>query len=211
MRVSLPGVPLHVVQRGNNRGVCFFGTEDYHCYLDCLSDAMRKFGGTLHAYALMTNHVHLLMTPHETGAISRLMQHVGRCYVRRTNDRRGRTGSLWEGRFRSSLIDTERYFLSCQRYIELNPVRAGIVREPCDYRWSSHAHYAGMRTDPLLTEHECYRALGWNAAERKVAYLELYRIALEPQVMDLIRSATQRGRPLSRMEKRLHTQSSYSE
>jgi putative transposase len=160
---------------------------------------MEKSGCSLHAYALMTNHVHLLLTPREPRAVSRLMQFVGRMYVRSINQRYGRSGSLWEGRFRSSLVDSERYFLVCQRYVELNPVRAGLARDPRDYRWSSHQHYAGIASNPLLTEHECYLSLGTTPAERRAAYRQLHEDAPDPQHVELIRVATQKGRALSQV------------
>lgn len=125
LRLELAGVPLHVIQRGNNRSACFFSDGDYRLYLDCLRAASAKCGCAVHAYVLMTNHVHLLLTPREPRAVSRLMQSVGRRYVRTINGRHQRSGTLWEGRFRSSLIDSEQYFLACQQYIECNPVRPG--------------------------------------------------------------------------------------
>ena len=195
LRLELPGVPLHVIQRGNNRAACFFVADDYRLYLDCLRRASAKLGCKVHAYVLMTNHVHLLVTPCEAHAVSRLMQWIGRRYVRTVNDRHERSGTLWEGRFRSTLVDSERYFLVCQQYIELNPVRAGMVPHPQDYRWSSHRHYAGGPTDPLVTEHDCYLALGKTSLERRTAYRQLFEGAVD-QDLELIRSSTNRGWPL---------------
>lgn len=195
-RLELPGVPLHVIQRGNNRSTCFFADDDYRLYLDCLRRASAKLGCKVHAYVLMTNHVHLLVTPGETHAVSRLMQWIGRRYVRTVNDRHERSGTLWEGRFRSTLVDSERYFLVCQQYIDFNPVRAGMVRDPQDYRWSSHRHYVAGVADPLVTEHECYLALGETSFERRLAYRLLCAESLNQESLEIIRSATNRGWPL---------------
>lgn len=136
-RMYLPGVPAHVVQRGNNREACFFQDEDYQFYLAVLGDALKRYRVQLHAYVLMTNHVHLLMTPTDESGISRVMQHLGRLYVLYVNRTYRRSGTLWEGRHKSSLINATEYLLTCYRYIELNPVRAGMVAVPEEYRWSS--------------------------------------------------------------------------
>ncbi len=133
-RLVLPGQPHHVIQRGNNRSAIFFNEADYHFYLECLGAAIATYKAEIHAYVLMTNHVHLLVTPSSGEAIGRVMQSVGRRYVRYVNTVYRRTGTLWEGRFRSSLIDSDRYLFTCMRYIELNPVRAGIAGSPQDYR-----------------------------------------------------------------------------
>ncbi len=141
-RYRLPGVPQHVIQRGNNRQVTFFDNMDYRKYLDCLETAGDKYDCAIHAYVLMTNHVHLLMTPSEPDSISKVMQSVGRQYVQYINWSYKRTGTLWEGRYKASPIESERYLLTCYRYIELNPVRAGMVASPADYAWSSYRHNA---------------------------------------------------------------------
>ena len=195
-RLALVGVPLHVIQRGNNRGACFVSDDDYRQYLYYLRIAAARFSCAIHAYVLMTNHVHLMLTPHERHAVSRLMQHVGRRYVRKFNECHARSGTLWEGRFRSSLVDSERYFLVCQRYIEHNPVRAGMVRLARDYPWSSYRHHAEGRLDPLLTEHDCYLQLGGTAAERIDAYQALFAEAIAFDDIECIRSSVNRGRPL---------------
>lgn len=147
-RFDLPGVPQHIVQRGNDRQPRFADTAGYLRYRQELGEAARKHGCTLHAYVLMTNHVHLLATPAEPGGISRMMQAIGRRYVAAFNARYRRTDTLWEGRFKSALVDSERYVLACYRYIELNPVRAGMVAAPGDYRWSSYHANADGRTEP---------------------------------------------------------------
>src|SRR5438477_9617675 len=172
-RLELPGVPLHILQRGNNRAKCFFAEVDRVFYLKCLRTAAQARGCAIHAYVLMTNHVHLLVTPAETGAVSAMMQDVGRRYVRVINTIHRRTGSLWEGRFKSSLIDSERYLVVCHRYIEMNPVRAGIVAHPSAYPWSSYGYYSGTRSDSLITEHLEFLRLGRNDQERRTLFKAL--------------------------------------
>src|SRR5438309_11554639 len=152
-RLELAGVPLHVIQRGNHRALCFLADGDRHMYLKFLGDAAARHRCSVHAYVLMPNHVHLLVTPTEPGAVAAMMQDLGRRYVRLFNDIHARTGTLWEGRYKAAMIDTERYFLICQRYIELNPVRAGMVTAPADYPWSSHRHYAYGTNNALVTPH----------------------------------------------------------
>lgn len=145
-RLDLPGMAQHVIQRGNDRQACFFQETDYLRYLQDLHEAALHQACSIHAYVLMTNHVHLLVTPRTEGGVSRMMQALGRRYVRYVNDSSGRTGTLWEGRYKASLVDDERYVLACYRYIELNPVRAGMVAAPDEYRWSSHAANAQAHT-----------------------------------------------------------------
>jgi putative transposase len=179
-RYRLVGVPQHVIQRGNNRQACFFAEADYHGYLDALKKACDKYGCQVHAYVLMTNHVHLLMTPDEPEAVSQVMQSVGRRYVRYVNSVHRRTGTLWEGRYKASLIDSERYLLSCYRYIELNPVRAGMVAHPAEYYWSSYKANAQGAANGLLTP---------QPIARRAAYRELFRTSMAPDLMDEIRFA----------------------
>jgi len=188
-RLELPGVPLHVVQRGNNRAACFFNDTDRRFYLKCLRNAAASRECAVHAYVLMSNHVHLLVTPSEKGAVGTMMQDIGRRYVRIINAIHGRTGSLWEGRFKSSLIDSERYLLICHRYIEANPLRAGMVAHAGEYPWSSHSHFAGARVDPLITEHPLYLALGSTDSARRTAFGALSNQPLAPHVLDEIRAA----------------------
>ena len=188
-RLELPGVPLHVLQRGNNRAACFFGEVDRLFYLKCLASAALGRGCAIHAYVLMGNHVHLLVTPPEAGAVGAMMQDVGRRYVRVINTIHGRTGSLWEGRFKSSLIDSERYLFTCHRYIELNPVRAGIVGHPSAYAWSSHGYYTGVRPNPLITEHSEYQQLGRSEQERRAAFGALCAEPLQQRLVDQVRDA----------------------
>lgn len=188
-RLEIAGVPLHVVQRGNNRAACFFTEIDRRFYLKCLTRAAADHGCAVHAYVLMTNHVHLLVTPTEAGSVGAMLQDIGRRYVRVINTLHGRSGSLWEGRFKSSLIDSERYLLTCHRYIELNPVRAGMVDHPTAYPWSSNAHYCGSRIDSLITEHPQYRAIGASAAERRETFRALCGQALPEKELAEIRAA----------------------
>ena len=188
-RLELPGVAHHVIQRGNNRAPCFFGDADRRFYLKCLEEAAGRRGCELHAYVLMGNHVHLLVTPAEPGALGVMMQDLSGRYVRVINRIHARTGTLWEARFRSSLVDSENYLLVCQRYIELNPVRAGLVVKPDEYPWSSHSFYASGRASRLITEHPVYIRLGLTAAERRNAYLSLFAEALDDGVVQRIRAA----------------------
>lgn len=191
-RYGLVGIPQHVVQRGNNRQMTFFAQEDYRYYLACLREACSCHQCQVHAYVLMTNHVHLLLTPLQPNTIAKVMQSVGRRYVRYVNDVHRRSGTLWEGRYRASLIDDENYLLTCCRYIELNPVRASIVCNPGDYRWSSYAHHVGERVDPLVTDHARYLALGQIAAQRYAAYRDLFRVHIDPEAIAKIRETANR-------------------
>ncbi|MFC1537183.1 transposase [Pseudomonadota bacterium] len=195
-RFYVAGLPAHIVQRGNNRQAIFFDNADYSAYLNWLKEAAEKYRCQLHAYVLMTNHVHMLATSEKPDGISRMIQFVGRHYVPYINHAYGRTGTLWEGRYKSSLIDEENYLLICMRYIELNPVRAGMVNHPGEYRWSSyHANAEGV-SDSLLTPHNQYLALGHSGAEQTDCYRELFKAHVEEKVMSGIRAAWQTGTPL---------------
>jgi len=195
-RFYLPGVPAHVVQRGNCRKAVFFGEDDYRAYLRWLADAAAKHGCVVHAYVLMTNHVHLLVTPESSHAISRTMQYVGRRYVPYVNRCYAMSGTLWEGRHKGCVINSEGYLLACMRYIELNPVRAGMVGKPIDYPWSSYAANAAGRPNGLIVPHERYQALGETAEKRQLAYRELFRIPLDSDQVHDIRATVQTGTPL---------------
>lgn len=185
-RMYLPGIPAHVVQRGHNRDACFFADDDYQFYLECLGQGLRRYGVRLHAYVLMTNHVHLLMTPAEEDSISRLMQHVGRLYVLYVNRRYRRSGALFEGRHKASLVAADDYLLSCYRYIELNPVAAGMVERPDQYSWSSYPWHAWGRPNTLVQDHDLYLGLDRDPATRQHAYRELFRHQLpEAQLHDI--------------------------
>ena len=173
-RFDLPGFPQHVVQRGNNRQPCFCHPADYRRYLDFLHEAARDHAVAIHAYVLMTNHVHLLVTSQAARGVSLMMQDVGRRYVRLFNSIHGRTGTLWEGRFKSSLVDRDFYLLACMRYIETNPVRAGMVSVAGDYRWSSYRCNALGHFDCLVQPHEAYDALGGSRSRRQQHYRQLF-------------------------------------
>ena len=172
-RLTVPGYPHHIIQRGNNRQAIFSSAADYQMLLALLDESAHKFSVALHAYVLMGNHFHLLATPTTAEGLPLMMQAVGGRYVRYFNDRQARSGTLWEGRYRSTLIDTERYLLACMAYIDLNPVRAGLVSDPRDYPWSSHGHHVGLRLDRLITPHPLYWALGNTPFAREAAYAEL--------------------------------------
>lgn len=196
LRIQAPGVPLHFVQRGHNREPCFFDEQDYRTYLYWLRDALGRWDVRLHAFVLMTNHVHLLLTPQRPDAISGLAISVGRRYVQYINGKYRRTGTLWDGRYKSSPIDDEAYLLACYRYIELNPVRAGIVQDPADYDWSSFRHNALGEANAMLTPADGYRAMGDSPALRQQAYRELVADALHDDTLTDIRLALRHGCPI---------------
>ena len=195
-RIKLAGLPQHIVQRGINREPCFFAEEDYHVYLHWLEKAAADWHGAIHAYVLMTNHVHLLVTPETGTGIAKLMQAVGRRYVQYINRSYRRTGSRWEGRSKSSVIEAETYLLACMRYIELNPVRADMVKDPGHYRWSSYRHNGLVQADPRITPHPLFLALDRDAAKRQAAYRALFRSKLDEEAMADIRLALAQGQPL---------------
>lgn len=197
-RIELPHVPQHVRQRGNNRQPCLLDDNDRRNYLELLAGALRDTGCRLHAYALMDNHVHLLVTPPCPGATGRMMQHLGRRYVRLFNARHGRSGTLWEGRYRACLVDSEGYVLRCARYIDLNPVRARITADGRDYRWSSCAALCGLRHDPLLSLHAAQVALGPTTPARGLAYQGLLDEAISDDEMQAIRLNLQQQRAWGR-------------
>jgi len=192
-RISLAGLPLHLTQRGNNRAACFLSVEDYRAYLRWLRCYAELLSVRLHAYVLMTNHVHLLLTPERPEQASRLMQALGRRYVRFVNAKYERSGTLWEGRFRACGVYAEDYLLACMRYIELNPVRAGLAASPELYRWSSYRRNGLGHDDPLLGEHAIYTALGREPAERQAAYRALFRAEIDEHTVADIRAATNSG------------------
>jgi putative transposase len=191
-RLTVPGYPHHIIQRGNNRQPIFAGVRDYERLLAILEEYARANAVAIHAYVLMSNHFHLLATPETAEGIPQMMQAVGRQYVRYFNRAQARTGTLWEGRYRSTLIQAERYLLACMVYIDLNPVRAGMVGEPSEYPWSSHSHYTGKRSDRLVTPHPLYWELGNTPFARELAYGELVRAGLgREQELALTNSAMQ--------------------
>ena len=189
-RLILPEIPLHIIQRGNNRSVCFYAEDDFLFYLDWLARAARDTGCAIHAYCLMSNHVHLLLTPSTPESAGALMKMLGQRYVQYVNRSYRRSGTLWEGRFRSCLLQEEDYLLECHRYIELNPVRAAMVEHPGMYRWSSYRANAQGEASPLLKPHSLYKALGRTHDARLAAYRELFRYQLDPGLVDQLRSAT---------------------
>jgi putative transposase len=189
-RVLLPGATLHLIQRGNNRSVCFHAEADYLMYLDVLAEQADRHGCAVHALCLMTNHVHLLLTPGKPESVGLLMKGLGQRYVQYINRTYRRSGTLWEGRFRSSLVQEEGYVLACYRYIELNPVRAGMVEHPGEYRWSSYRVNAQAEVSGLIRPHPSFLALGVGQEERLRAYRGLFSEQLEPVLVEQIRSAT---------------------
>jgi putative transposase len=195
-RLDLAGVPQHIVQRGNDRQPCFFDDVDRVRYLDSLREISLKLGCAVHAYVLMTNHVHLLVSPSIVGQIASLMQSLGRRYVSYINIRHHRTGTLWEGRYKACLVDTETYLLRCYRYIEMNPVRAGMVNRADECPWSSHAFNASAAPNPLLRPHPSYLLLANDAVERCRRYRELFEQSAATDELDAIRLHLQRQHAL---------------
>lgn len=179
-RLTIPGYPHHVIQRGNNRQTIFMDDEDRRYFLALLQETAAQFAVAVHAYVLMDNHFHLLLTPQTDKGVPQLMQAVGRRYVRYFNDRHRRTGTLWEGRYRSTLIQADRYLLACMVYIDLNPVRAGMVVKAGEFPWSSYAHYIGEKTDPLITPHPLFWNLGNTPFSRESAYGALVQAGVNP-------------------------------
>ena len=192
-RYFVAGQAQHIIQRGNNREPIFVCDSDYRFYLECLQAAAKQQGLTIHSYVLMTNHVHLLATPDTEQSISKTLQSLGRRYVQYFNYTYDRTGTLWEGRYKATLIDSDRYLLICMRYIELNPVRAGMVKHPLDYPWSSYAANARGEADELISQHGLYRRLGRSRQLRQSAYRQLFRAALGREELDAIRTSTNTG------------------
>jgi putative transposase len=192
-RLTLPGYPHHVIQRGNNKQAIFTTTADYQRLLDLLEENAKKFDVAVHAYVLMSNHFHLLATPKAADGLPKMMQAEGRSYVRYFNDAQKRSGTLWEGRYKSTLIQTDRYLLACMAYIDLNPVRAGLVVQPQDYPWSSYLHYLGVRVDRLITPHALVWELGNTPFAREAAYAELVQGGIGPVQQAAITQATLSG------------------
>ena len=192
-RLTVPGYPHHLIQRGNNRQAIFAVEADYEALLSMLDENARKFEVELHAYVLMTNHFHLLATPGTLTGLPSLMQAVGRRYVRHFNQAQGRTGTLWEGRYRSTLIQADRHLLACMVYMDLNPVRAGIAQSPTDYRWSSHRHYIGLCDDKLLTPHPLYWTLGNTPFAREAAYAQLVAAGIGRQQQEALTNSALQG------------------
>ena len=192
-RLTLPGYPHHIIQRGNNRQPIFASQADYQTLLNLLLENAQKFKVAIHAYVLMPNHFHLLATPETADGLPQMMQAVGRRYVRWFNDARGRTGTLWEGRYKSTVIDTDQYLLTCMAYLDLNPVRAGLAGQAADYAWSSHGHYIGQKVDKLITPHPLVWGLGNTPFAREAAYADLVRFGISASQTVQLTDAALRG------------------
>ena len=203
-RYSVPGIPLHIIQRGNNRQKCFVDAIDFQKYLQLLFDAAENCAVEIHAWVLMSNHVHILATPTEDHAVSRMMQKIGAGYVNYFNKRHTRTGTLWEGRFRSSMVDSTFYCLACYRYIELNPVRALMVNDPSDYPWSSHGQNTGLNSHFPLTPHKVWMGLGHDTDSRQRAYRKLVATSIPKLCVEQIRFGIRKGLPTGDEQFRSH-------
>jgi putative transposase len=191
--MCLAGIPFHLIQRGHNRSACFLSDHDRLRYLDELRLLARSHGVAVHAYVLMTNHVHLLATPERDGGVSHLMKQFGQRYAQYFNRAHGRVGSLWQGRFHSCMVDGESYLLTCHRYIECNPVRAGMVTHPADYPWSSHRHNALGLADPLVSAHPVFETMAPDEDARRLAYRELFAQPIPGSTLEEIRTMTNSG------------------
>ena len=209
-RLEMPGMPLHVTHRGVNRAAVFLDEEDFALYRRCLGESLADHGIALHAYVLMTNHVHLLVTPPERGCLSTAMSRLGQRYVPAFNRKYGRTGTLWEGRFKSCLVDSERYLHVVHRYIELNPVRAAMVAAPEDYRWSSVHASLGEAADSIVTPHPDFLRSGANREQRGASHQQWLYEGINVDDLQNIRAHLQQERALgsprfqAMVEKALH-------
>ncbi|WP_198262624.1 transposase [sulfur-oxidizing endosymbiont of Gigantopelta aegis] len=192
-RFNLPNIPQHIIQRGNNRQACFFSEQDNTVYLDKLNEYSLQHEVAIHSYVLMTNHVHLLLTPSTPQGASLLMQSLGRYYVRYINQKYNRSGTLWEGRYRSTIVDDESYLLTVYRYIELNPVRAKMVINPAEYPWSSYRKNAMGKAIKLINPHSCYQGLGNNEKNRQESYQSLFKQIIPDFQLQEIRDATNKA------------------
>ncbi|WP_344765140.1 transposase [Actimicrobium antarcticum] len=208
-RLVIPDQPHHLIQRGNDRRVIFRDDDDHRIFLSWLYEAAKQFKVAIHAYVLMPNHLHLLASPSDKDGLSGMMQWIGRHYVPYFNRKYERVGGLYQGRFKATLIDAEPYFMSCCRYIELNPVRAGMVADPADFPWSSYAHHVGTQSNPLITDHALYWSLGNTPFQREAAYRALVQQGLSSEEMTALTDAVLKGWALgspqfrTQMEKRL--------
>jgi len=192
-RLVVPNQPHHIIQSGNDCQVVFRDPDDYVAFLGWLRDAARQFKIAIHAYVLMPNHVHLLVSPSDSTGLGRMMQWVGRHYVPYFNVKYHRTGTLWQGRYKATVIESEQYFLLCSRYIESNPVRTGLVAVPEDYPWSSFAHHAGIKADPLITDHPIFWALGNTPFDREASYKALMEQGIGARDVEALTQATLKG------------------
>ena len=199
-RLRLPGLPLHIVHRGNNRGLCFFREAHFGRYLERLQESATRFDCRVHAYVLMTNHVHLLVTPRDPQGISALMKRIAQDHAQYINRTCSRSGPFWEGRYYASFVDSETYFLRCHKYIEMNPVRAGLVHHPAEYRWSSFRTNALGYPSAFLSNHEVYEGLGSSPPRRQAAYRAFFEVPLTGDELECIRAATRSGRAVGSVE-----------
>jgi putative transposase len=208
-RLAIAHQAHHIIQRGNDRQPIFRDADDRLAFLGWLKEAARQYQVAIHAYVLMDNHIHLLATPADSDGMSRMMQRIGRFYVPYFNQKYGRVGTLWQGRYKASVVEAERYLIACSRYIELNPVRAGIVADVAVYPWSSYPHHVGVRVDPLVTDHPLYWALGNTPFERELAYKQLLEQVPDAGEVDAMTQSVLKGWALgseqfkSRLEKQV--------
>src|SRR5579872_4269402 len=192
-RYFVKGVPLHIILRGNNRDPIFVNDENCQFFKEALTEAAKKHGLAIHAYVFMTNHIHLLASPEVEESVPKTLQSVGRRYVQYFNFRYDRTGTLWEGRYRATIVEAESYLFECMRYIELNPVRAGMVRHPREHVWSSYLHNAEERADALVTRHRLFKGLGTDDERRREAYRALVKAPMDAEMLGVIRDSTNKG------------------
>jgi len=203
-RLVIPNQPHHIIQRGNNRQIIFRDDEDCRLFLGWLRDAAQLFKVSVHAYVLMKNHIHLLASPSDDIGLARMMQWIGRYYVSHFNRKYDRTGTLWEGRYKTSVIDADNYFMVCCGYIEMNPVRAGLVSDPLAYPWSSYAHHAGVRRDPLITDHPLYWGLGNTPFAREAAYTDFVSQSFSAEELGKLNQVLLMGKTLGSEQFQLH-------
>ncbi|MNJ99602.1 Transposase IS200 like protein [compost metagenome] len=192
-RLVVPNQPHHIIQRGNDRQLVFRDTADYLEFLARLREAAKQFKVAVHAYVLMPDHLHLLATPVDQDGLSRMMQWLGRYYVPYYNRKYERSGTLWQGRYKATVVDAERYLMTCCRYIETNPVRGGLVAAAGDYPWSSYQHHIGLKSDPIITDHPLYWALGNTPFEREAAYKASIEQGLSAVEIAAVSDATLKG------------------
>jgi putative transposase len=192
-RLVVPHQPHHIIQRGHDKQLIFRDSADHAAFLEWLKEGAKRFKVAIHAYVLMPDHIHVLATPVDADGLARMMQWVGRYYVPYYNQKYERGGTLWQGRYRATVLDAERYLLLCSRYIELNPVRNGLVAGAADYPWSSYMHHIGAKSDPLITDHRLYWALGNTPFDREIAYKLLAEQSLGSQEVEAITQATLKG------------------
>jgi putative transposase len=192
-RLVVPNQPHHVIQQGNDLQIIFRDADDYLAFINWLRDASRQFKVAVHAYVLMTNHLHLLATPSDEQGLSKMMQWIGRHYVPYFNRKYGRTGTLWQGRYKATVIEADHYLMTCCRYIETNPVRSGLVASAGDYSWSSYPHHIGLKSDPVITDHPLYWALGNTPFDREIAYKALIEQGVNEDDVAALTEATLKG------------------